>query len=288
VLNSTITGNRVGYYGSAYGSGGGVYNAAAQSGGGPNVNHPAGTLRLANTLVAGNTGPTGPEIANGGTVVATNHNLFGINGNAGVVGFSPGATDVVPAAGVLLSDILNPTLAFNGGPTQTHALVAGSPAIDAGRRRCLDANGSPLTTDQRGKRRPVDGDGNGRARCDIGAFEFFPVVNDLVTLNARPNTAFNPTPVPGAPAGTFTIRATFTNTSGTPLRFPFFTVTELSGGNLVLNAEEGAQGVGATVTPNVGDRVLSPGERVRVKFVIGLQTQAPFTFLVDLLGEPLR
>ena len=106
-------------------------------------------------------------------------------------------------------------------------------------------------------------------------------------LDPALNTSFNPTPVPNAPAGTFTIRATFTNTSGTPLRFPFFTVTELSGGNLVLNAEEGAQGVGATVTPNVGDQVLSPGETVRVKFVIGLQTQAPFTFFVDLFAEPL-
>ena len=101
------------------------------------------------------------------------------------------------------------------------------------------------------------------------------------------DTSFNPTPVPNAPAGTFTIGATFTNTSGTALRFPFFTVTELSGGNLLLNAEEGTQGVGATVTPNVGDQVLSPGETVQVDFVIGLQTSRPFTFFVDLFAEPL-
>ena len=109
----------------------------------------------------------------------------------GVVGFTPGPTDIVPPAGVQLSNILNPVLAFNGGPTQTHALVPGSPAIDAGGAVCTDANGNPLLTDQRGKPRIVDGNGDGTARCDIGAFEFFPVVNNFVTLDPGLDTAFN-------------------------------------------------------------------------------------------------
>ena len=246
------------------------------------------TVTLTHSLVASNLAPVGPEISNYyGTVVANNHNLFGVNGNPGVVGFSPGATDIVPPAGVQLSNILIPTLAHNGGPTQTHALVPGSLAIDSVGPVCLDSNGSPLLTDQRGKPRIVDGNGDGTARCDIGAFEFFPVVNNFVTLDPALDTSFNSAPVPGAPAGTFTIGATFTNTSGTALRFPFFTVTELSGDNLLLNAEEGAQGVGATVTPNVGDQLLSPGETVQVDFVVGLQTPTPFTFFVDLFEEPL-
>jgi hypothetical protein len=53
----------------------------------------------------------------------------------------------------------------NGGDTLTHALLAGSPAIDGG-----DASVCP-EHDQRGVRRPIDGDGNGSAACDIGAFE---------------------------------------------------------------------------------------------------------------------
>jgi hypothetical protein len=299
VLNSTIAGNSAFYGGGVVNYGGGTLtvlnstiagNSAGGHGGGVRN---FGTLTLARTLVSGNTAATGPEINNflgpyvSGTIVADNHNLFGFDGNAGVAGFSPGPTDIVPSAGVLLSDILNPTLANNGGPTQTHALVPNSPAIDAGGPLCTDASGDPLTTDQRGQPRPVDGNGDEVAACDIGAFEFFPIVNDLVTLDPALQTTFDPTPQPNAPAGTFTITATFTNTSATPLRFPFFQVTELSGGNLLLNADGAPGGVGATLTLELDDEVLGPGESITVDFVIGLQERGPFTVFVDLFAEPL-
>src|SRR5262249_39096890 len=126
---------------------------------------------LNNSLIAGNQAPVAPEVENVSSVVnANNFNLFGSNGNAGVSGFSPGPTDIVPGASV--AQILGP-LKNNGGPTQTHALVAGSPAIDTGNPGgCRDSQGALLLKDQRGFAREVDGNNDGTSRCDIGAVEF--------------------------------------------------------------------------------------------------------------------
>ena len=130
----------------------------------------SGILTLNNSLIAGNQAPFAPEIENLDIVTANNFNLFGANGNAGVTGFTPGPTDIVPS--VPLAQILGP-LKNNGGPTQTHALVFGSPAIDAGDPNgCRDNSGALLQTDQRGFPRNVDGNSDGSARCDIGAVEF--------------------------------------------------------------------------------------------------------------------
>jgi hypothetical protein len=57
----------------------------------------------------------------------------------------------------------------NGGPTQTQALLSGSPAIDAGNPSgCTDGNGNLLKTDQRGRPRHDKEDSGG---CDMGAYE---------------------------------------------------------------------------------------------------------------------
>ena len=104
--------------------------------------------------------PQARSFTNFGTVTADAFNLFGVDGVAGVTGFTPGPTDLVPAAGVQLPDILDPVLADNGGYTLTHALVPGSPAVDAVPTDC-----GPPATDQRGVPRPQG------AACDIGALE---------------------------------------------------------------------------------------------------------------------
>jgi CSLREA domain-containing protein len=63
-------------------------------------------------------------------------------------------------------------LANNGGPTLTHALMGDSLAIDHGTGRTSATFFDCPRTDQRGFLRPVDGDFDGEAQCDIGAFEF--------------------------------------------------------------------------------------------------------------------
>ena len=73
-------------------------------------------------------------------------------------------------------------LADNGGRTQTQALKAESPTIDAGNPNgCKDPQANDLTTDQRGEIRPFDGDLDGTAVCDIGAYEF--ILYQQLTVN---------------------------------------------------------------------------------------------------------
>jgi hypothetical protein len=58
-------------------------------------------------------------------------------------------------------------LANNGDSTLTHALLTGSPAIDAGNAGgCTDNLGAMLPTDQRGFHCPIG------PHCDIGAVEY--------------------------------------------------------------------------------------------------------------------
>ncbi len=180
INNSTISGNIAN-------QGGGVSNGP-YCGFYTNGNS---NLSLNNSLIVGNQAAVAPEIQNvtdcprrfgcaPNTINANNFNLFGSNGNSGVTGFAPGPTDIVPS--VPLANILGP-LQNNGGPTQTHALVAGSPAIDAGNPNgCRDNAGVLLQTDQRGFLRPADGNNDGTAGCDIGAYEASAVIGKNTTF----------------------------------------------------------------------------------------------------------
>jgi hypothetical protein len=97
-------------------------------------------------------------------------NVLGQVGKAGLVGLSPGATDIVPLVG--LEAILGP-LADNGGPTLTHALVPGSPALDVAPSASCAAE--PVSgVDQRGEPRNQNGTGGLTANeCDAGSFELY-------------------------------------------------------------------------------------------------------------------
>jgi CSLREA domain-containing protein len=112
-------------------------------------------IRIKNTIIAMST--SGNDCTGSGTFTSAGNNIDSDSGNSCNFKLSSDQHGVNPQV---------EALADNGGPTLTHALKAGSPAIDHG-----DNTDCPKT-DQRGAFRPADGDGDKVAICDIGAVEF--------------------------------------------------------------------------------------------------------------------
>ena len=165
LTNVTISGNTATtlYGGGVYILGGGIAN-------------------LTNVTISGNTAPDAGGVLTAGagmtnilySTIANNHKTSGTVGGVhnyatmnirnsivagndgdecGINGFTQPSDH--PSTNPLLGPLAN-----NGGPTQTHALLSGSPAIDAG------TNIDCPSKDQRGLSRPQG------AYCDIGAYEY--------------------------------------------------------------------------------------------------------------------
>lgn len=152
-----------------------------------------------NTIIARNAGSD----CGGTGITNTSTNSFDSDGSCGFQG----------TGNFTVADPKLAPLADNGGPTQTQALLTGSPAIDAG------ANSGAPTTDQRGVARPVDGDKNGSKIVDIGAFEASPSVS-LPTLSVNDVTVTEGTG--GTKNATFTL--TLSKVSAVPVSATFRTV----------------------------------------------------------------
>ncbi|MBC8098427.1 MAG: CSLREA domain-containing protein [Armatimonadetes bacterium] len=199
--NATVSGNQ------ANSAGGGVYSASGSA------------LQLTSITVVNNWASDGGGLhLNGAAHLMVNSILADNHANADQ------ATDCAQSGGQLISsynhveqatgrcvfqgigDIVgsdpavDSLLANNGGATLTHALLPGSPAIDAGNPAgCIDIYGTTLPVDQRGLTRQFDGDGDGTAACDKGAYEVEQFIMPSPTRTPTPPATVTPSPVPPTP-----------------------------------------------------------------------------------------
>jgi len=150
--NATVSNNRTGS--GAIGVSG---NGNSGWGGGIHIGPAGATIKMRNTILSGNTvksGGWGPDCS--GIFVSNDYNIIG----------NPSDCNFLIMPNDQVTDPLLDILSENGGSSKTHALKISSPAIDTG--SCIDIDGSPIITDQRGLRRPQPAGGS----CDIGAYEF--------------------------------------------------------------------------------------------------------------------
>jgi hypothetical protein len=195
LINSTVSDNS-----SAVGAGGGGFAYECPDGG------PAGTFVIENSTFSGNWAPNGGGIRNNGGVAQIGNTVFNagvsggtILGNVGAwtsLGYNLASDDgggvlTGPGDQINTNPMLGP-LQDNGGPTFTHALLPGSPAIDAGNPGFIP----PPLYDQRGPGfdRVVNG------RIDIGSFEVHAGSTPTPTLTPTPTATPTPTPTATATA----------------------------------------------------------------------------------------
>ncbi|WKZ39116.1 MAG: choice-of-anchor Q domain-containing protein [Anaerolineales bacterium] len=135
------------------------------------------TLNIGNSIIGGNTASNHTEHDCSGTLNSLGHNLIEDTTGCTVNGDATGNLTAIDPKLAPLADY--------GGPTMTQALQFDSPAVDAGK------NATCAIADQRGVSRPIDGNNDATAACDMGAYEFEPettppAVVSIVRAGANP------------------------------------------------------------------------------------------------------
>jgi hypothetical protein len=238
-----------------------------------------GDVRMEDSILAFNSTNYGGEVNCVGPITSFGHNLISDPAGCGDLK----ATDITGDPG--LGDFIDP-----GRPGTAHyPLLAASLAIDAASDEACSRR------DQQGLLRGIDGNGDDVRHCDIGAIEFYPVVNEWVHLDRVHATFLSSSATekvnPMAAGGTYRVDAMFTNIGGQDICHVAFDVTTLevtSGLASVLTrtgALIGREGIRLPATL-VGEHAnLRSGETERYRFTIGVTEPAPLTFFVNVLGD---
>jgi hypothetical protein len=176
-INSTLSGNYASLSTGGIEGSGTVINSTISGNNGGGISA-TGALDIGNTIIKAGSGAN--LFNNGGTIMSHGYNVCSDAGG----GFLNGPGDQIN------TDPLLGPLQNNGGPTFTHELLNGSPAIDAG-----DPNFTPPPYyDQRGPEfwRVRNG------RIDVGSFEVQVGTTPSPTPSARPSVTprLHPTPAP--------------------------------------------------------------------------------------------
>jgi hypothetical protein len=150
-----------------------------------NLNNRGGPVTIRNTIIASGASTSSASDCEG-TITSQGYNLIQ----------NPGCTITGDkTSNKLKVDPKLSPLQNNGGPTKTHIVLSGSPAIDAANPSWPGSGGNVCPAkDQRGYTRPKDGNGDGKSRCDIGSFERQVASSTTISTGSESDLANPPDP----------------------------------------------------------------------------------------------
>ncbi len=277
IVNSTVTGNHANSTGNGSATGGGIFIDES-------------TVTVSNSIVYGNVvgASSTPDDISGLLHPSSSHSLIGDAATAG------GLINGIGGNLVGSDPFLGP-LADNGGPTLSHMLLPGSPAIDAGNNAlALNQQFAPLSWDQRGNPEArIVNQGSG-ANVDLGATEVQP--NQAPTFEIGPNqvvvhnagiqvvTGFLTDALPGPvdEAGqSISVRLINTNNE----LFTIQPTIDITTGNLTYAPRVGAGGTASVVVTVSDNGGRASGGVDRTNKFFSIEVQPPPSVTVTTLAD---